>query len=123
MDNKIKEMLEEMKSILDTGKDINGIKVDGCGFHGKGLKLLYDYIINLENENQILKDNNKNMQEEMLRTWERASNLINNIQHDELHHYKVLRDIKDILKEKETGYIETYDKLEEYIEKELKEYE
>ena len=123
MDNKIKEMLEEMKSILDTGKDKNGIKVDGCGFHGKGLKLLYDYIINLENENQILKDNNKNMQEEMLRTWERASNLINNIQHDELHHYKVLRDIREMLKNKEIGYMETCDMLEKYIREEIKKYE
>lgn len=77
----------------------------------------------LEIENTILKDNNKNMQEEMIRTWEKTISIINSIHYDELHHYKVMRDIKDILKEKEIGYIETYDKLDEYIEKELKEYE
>lgn len=56
MNNEIREMLEEMKSIIDTGKDINGIKVDGCGFHGRDLKLLYDYITNLQNENERLKE-------------------------------------------------------------------
>lgn len=52
MNDEIREMLEEMKSIIDTGKDINGIKVDGCGFHGRDLKLLYDYITNLQEENE-----------------------------------------------------------------------
>lgn len=56
MNNEIREILEEMKSIIDTGKDINRIKVDGCGFHGRDLILLYDYIIDLQNENEKLKD-------------------------------------------------------------------
>ena len=56
MNNEIREILEEMKSIIDTGKDINGIKVDGCGFHGRDLILLYDYIIDLQNENEKLND-------------------------------------------------------------------
>lgn len=77
----------------------------------------------LEIENMILKDNNKNMQEEMTRTWERTSDLINSIHYDELHHYKVMRDIMDILKDKDEGFIQTYDKLEEYIKKELEKYE
>jgi len=55
MNDEIKEILEEMKSIIDTGKDINGIKVDGCGFHGRDLKLLYDCIINLKEENEDYK--------------------------------------------------------------------
>ena len=50
MKDDIKEILEEMKSIIDTGKDRNGIKVDGYGFHGKDLKLLYDCITNLQQE-------------------------------------------------------------------------
>ncbi len=85
--------------------------------------LILDYITNLQNENQILKDNNKNMQDEMLRTWEKASSLVNSIHYDELHHYKVMRDIEEILKNKDEGFIETYDKLEKYIREEIKKYE
>lgn len=77
----------------------------------------------LEIENTILKDNNKNMQEEMIRTWEKASSLINSIHYDELHHYRVMRDIEEILKDKDEGFIQTYDKLEKYIKKELEKYE
>lgn len=77
----------------------------------------------LEIENRILKDNNKDMQEEMIRTWEKASSLINNIHYDELHHYRVMRDIEEILKNKDEGFIQTYDKLEKYIKKELEKYE
>ena len=77
----------------------------------------------LEIENKILKENNERMQEEMCRTWERASSIISNIHYDNLSHYRVMRDLKEILKDSETSYIETYDKLDEYIEKELKEYE
>lgn len=77
----------------------------------------------LEIENTILKDNNKNMQEEMIRTWEKASSLINSIHYDELHHYRVMRDIEEILKDKDEGFIQTYDKLEKYIKKELERYE
>lgn len=77
----------------------------------------------LEIENTILKDNNKNMQEEMIRTWEKTSSIINSIHYDELHHYRVMRDIIDILKDKDEGFIQTYDKLEKYIKKELEKYE
>lgn len=65
---------------------------------------------------EILKDNNVALQQELFKSWQETK-LIS------IKLYKVLRDIKDILKEKEIGYIETYDKLDEYIEKELKEYE
>lgn len=65
---------------------------------------------------EILKDNNIVLQQELFKSWQETK-LIS------IKLYKVLRDIQDILKEKEIGYIETYDKLEEYIEKELKEYE
>lgn len=77
----------------------------------------------LEIENTILKDNNKNMQEEMTRTWEKTISIINSIHYDKLHHYKVMRDIMDILKDEDEGFIQTYDKLEKYIEKELEKYE
>lgn len=65
---------------------------------------------------EILKDNNIALQQELFKSWQETK-LIS------IKLYKVLRDIQDILKEKEIGYIETYDKLEKYIEKELKEYE
>ena len=77
----------------------------------------------LEIENTILKDNNKNMQEEMIRTWENTTSIINSIHYDELHHYKVMRDIMHILKDEDEGFIQTYDKLEKYIKKELEKYE
>lgn len=77
----------------------------------------------LEIENTILKENNNKMQEEMCRTWEKASSLINSIHYDELHHYRVMRDIEEILKNKDEGFIETYDKLEKYIKKEIEKYE
>lgn len=77
----------------------------------------------LEIENKILEENNKRMQEEMCRTWEKASSLVNSIHYDELHHYKVMRDLKEILKDRETSYVETYDKLDEYIKKEMEKYE
>lgn len=83
----------------------------------------YEKIKELEIENKILKENNERMQEEMCRTWERASLIISNIHYDKLSHYRVMRDLKEILKDRETSYVETYDKLDEYIEKELKEYE
>lgn len=65
---------------------------------------------------EILKDNNIALQQELFKSWQETK-LIS------IKLYKVLRDIQDILKEKDIGYIETYDKLEKYIEKELKEYE
>lgn len=65
---------------------------------------------------EVLKDNNIALQQELFKSWQEAR-LIS------IKLYKVLRDIKDILKEKEIGYIETYDKLEEYINKELEKYE
>lgn len=65
---------------------------------------------------EILKDNNVALQKELFKSWQETK-LIS------IKLYKVLRDIKDILKDRETSYIETYDKLDEYIEKELKEYE
>ena len=64
----------------------------------------------------ILQDNNVALQQELFKSWVDNKKL-------SMKNYKVLRDIKDILKEKEIGYIETYDKLEEYIEKEIEKYE
>ena len=93
-------------------------------FSLEGDKKTYeDMIFELQDENQTLKDNNKNMQEEMIRTWEKTISIINSIHYDELHHYKVMRDIMDILKDEDERFIQTYDKLEEYIKKELEKYE
>ena len=77
----------------------------------------------LEIENKIFKENNEKMQEEMVKTWERASLIISNIHYDKLHYYRVMRDLKEILKDRETSYVETYDKLDEYIKEELEKYE
>ena len=112
-------MNDEIREILDEYITDN----DWIVIATNVLKYLKDYITNLQNENQILKDNNENMQEEMNRTWERTSNLIYNIHYDELHHYRVMRDIEEILKNKDEGFIETYDKLEKYIKKEIEKYE
>lgn len=65
---------------------------------------------------EILKDNNIALQQELFKSWQETK-LIS------IKLYKVLRDIQDILKENEIGYIETYDKLEKYIKKELEKYE
>lgn len=110
-------MNDEIKEILDYFRKYATI------YENTMISEIEVYITNLQNENQILKENNEKMQEEMCKTWERASNLINNIHYDELHHYKVMRDIEEILKNKDEGFIETYDKLEKYIKKEMEKYE
>ena len=110
-------MNDEIREILDYFRKYATIRENTM------ISEIEDYITNLQNENQILKDNNKNMQDEMLRTWEKASSLVNSIHYDELHHYRVMRDIEEILKNKDEGFIETYDKLEKYIKKELEKYE
>lgn len=61
MNDEIKEMLEQMKSIAITGKDKNGIKVDGYGLQQNGLKLLLDYITNLQQEIEKLNDDKRSM--------------------------------------------------------------
>lgn len=48
MNNEIKEMMEQMENIAITGKNKNGIKVDGYGLQQKELKMFLDYINNLQ---------------------------------------------------------------------------
>lgn len=55
MNKEIKKMLEQMKIIAITGKDKNGIKVDGYGLQQNGLKILLDYITNLQQENGMMR--------------------------------------------------------------------
>lgn len=64
----------------------------------------------------ILQDNNKCLQEELFRSWVENKNI-------SMKNYKILRDIKEILKDKDKSFIDVYDEIEEYLEKELKEYE
>lgn len=64
----------------------------------------------------ILQDNNKSLQEELFRSWVENKNI-------SMKNYKILRDIKEILKDKDKSFIDVYDEIEEYLEKELKEYE
>ena len=64
MNKEIKEMLEQMKIIQETGKDKNGIKVDGFGLQQYDLKILLDYITNLQQENERLAEAYYNKQDE-----------------------------------------------------------
>ena len=48
MNDEIKEMIEQMESIAKTGKDKNGIKVDGYGLQQNELKMFLEYITNLQ---------------------------------------------------------------------------
>ena len=81
-----------------------------------------DYIEEIESENITLKDNNRNMQDEMIRTRDKLDKVMKN-NYSEIKHYKFLRDIKDIIRDREVGYMETWDILETVINKELEKYE
>lgn len=107
-------MNEEVRLILNKGYREN-LSVDE-------IKIIIDYVEEIEYENNILKDNNRNMQEEMNRTWEKLDKEMRN-NYSEIKHYKFLRDIKDIIKDKEVGYMETCDILETVINEELEKYE
>ena len=107
-------MNEEVRLILNKGYREN-LTVDD-------IKIIIDYIEELENENNIIKDNNRNMQDEMIRTWDKLDRVMKN-NYSEIKHYKFLRDIKDIIRDKEVGYMETCDILETVINKELEKYE
>ena len=85
-------------------------------------KIIVDYLEDIENENKILKHNNEAMQEEMNRSWEKLYEIAKN-KDSEIRHYKFLRDIKDIIRNKEVGFMETCDILELVINKELEKYE
>lgn len=56
MNDEIKEILEQWKIGIETGKDKYEIKVDGMAYTWKELNLLLDYITNLQQENQELND-------------------------------------------------------------------
>lgn len=107
-------MNEEVRLILNKGYREN-LSVDD-------IKIIIDYIEEIESENITLKDNNRNMQDEMIRTWDKLDKVMKN-NYSEIKHYKFLRDIKDIIRDKEVGYMETCDILETVINKELEKYE
>lgn len=107
-------MNEEVRLILNKGYREN-LSVDD-------IKIITDYIEEIESENITLKDNNRNMQDEMIRTWEKLDKVMKN-NYSEIKHYKFLRDIKDIIRDREVGYMETCDILETVINKELEKYE
>ena len=107
-------MNEEVRLILNKGYREN-LSVDD-------IKIIIDYIEEIESENITLKDNNRNMQDEMIRTWDKLDKVMKN-NYCEIKHYKFLRDIKDIIRDKEVGYVETCDILETVINKELEKYE
>lgn len=106
-------MNEEVRLILNKGYREN-LSVDD-------IKIIIDYIEEIESENITLKDNNRNMQDEMIRTWEKLDKVMKN-NYSEIKHYKFLRDIKDIIRDREVGYMETCDILETVINKELEKY-
>ena len=86
------------------------------------VKTLIDYIEKIETDNEVLEFNNKNMQEEMIRTWEKLYEVARN-KKLEIKQYKFLSNIKDIIKNRDIGYMETCDVLETIISKELEKYE
>ena len=83
MNDKLKEMLKEMKTGIETGKDKYGIKVDGACYTWKDLKMLLDYITNLQQD---------------------LSNYVNVVLHDR----KVIDDYKSRI-EKAVEYVENDD--------------
>lgn len=107
-------MNEEVRLILNKGYREN--------LSADDIKIIIDYIEEIESENITLKDNNRNMQDEMIRTWDKLDRVMKN-NYSEIKHYKFLRDIKDIIRDKEVGYMETCDILETVINKELEKYE
>lgn len=64
MNDEIKEILEQMKSIAITGKDKNDIKVDGYGLQQNELKILLDYITNLQQAIEVKNERIKEEQQE-----------------------------------------------------------
>ena len=75
MNDEIKEILKDIEKGVKTGKDKNDIKVGGICYEWQDLKIVLDYITNLQEENERLKENNSNMQEEMARVWEENKRL------------------------------------------------
>ena len=105
-----KKMKDEIKLWKEKTKGI---------FHITEYTRFWNYITNLQQENERLKENNQKMQEEMSKTWEK----LDKPHYSEIKHYKFLRDIKDIIRDREVGYMETCDTLETVINKELEKYE
>ena len=55
MNEEIKKMLDDIKHGIDTGEDKLGIKVGGICYEWQDLKLLYDYITKLQQQNRVYK--------------------------------------------------------------------
>ena len=70
-------MKDEIKEILDILKKCYDLKDENFDNYITlyQLGLLLDYITNLQQENERLKENNQNMQEEMARVWEENERL------------------------------------------------
>lgn len=65
-------MNDEIKEILDNIKNKYEDYYVQDIVSGNDLKQLLDYITNLQQENERLKENNLDMQEEMARTWQKC---------------------------------------------------
>ena len=75
MNEEIKEILDSWKLGIEKGIDKNGIYVGGLCYSWEQLSLLLDYITNLQQENEILKQSDKNTYEtsqEMLAEMQQA---------------------------------------------------
>ena len=85
MNDEIKEILEDWKIGIESGKDKYGIKVDGIGYTWKELKTLLDYITNLQHTedlyNQLLKDYDE-LQQENERLKQNQVRILNNEEGD-----------------------------------------
>lgn len=94
MKDEIKQILEQMESIAITGKNKNGIKVDGYGLQQNELKILLDYITNLQ---QAIKDT-KDTADDMLYELKQENERLNNCIDDQERVINSLIDRRDLYK-------------------------
>ena len=55
MSEEIKRMLDDIKHGIDTGKSRLGVKVGGICYEWQDLKILFDYITKLQQQNKVYK--------------------------------------------------------------------
>lgn len=114
MNNEIKEILEQMKSIAITGKDKNDIKVDGYGLQQNELKILLDYITNLQQAVKDTKDTADDMLYELKQENERLKGRIEfleDINSDQYAKIEKLEEENDRLKEEKQRLLYNLEKV------------
>ena len=113
MNDEIKEILEDWKIGIETGEDKYGIKVDGIGYNWRELKVLLDYITNLQEENDNLKNIISSVKEDFLN----ANNELTNLQQENERLKEKINEVvnKQQLIEEKFNYKSRIEKAVEYI--------